>query len=179
LFTDTEMPGAAVGGVGERDRVPRRTGAGEEVEHDRVVGHGLEDPAHQPGRLGRLEDVPTIALSSATAVSVEPTSSAARWCAASCARPACSQSFWKTSTRARRAGLDRAADQVVGALVDRGATSATPPAAVAEDRPISWPPSNGAVRTRPVSGSPHSGKCSVRAVTGLNFLLVLRSGRCR
>ena len=45
--------------------------------------------------------------------------------------------------------------------------------------PISTAPSNGVVRTAPLSGSPHTVKCSVRAVTGLNFLFVLRSGRCR
>src|SRR6478752_5063655 len=48
---------AAVGGVLEGDRVPRRTATGEEVHHQRVVGHGAEDPADQPGRLRRLEDV--------------------------------------------------------------------------------------------------------------------------
>ena len=35
------------------------------------------------------------------------------------------------------------------------------------------------VATRPVSGSPYTAKCMVRAVTGLNFLFVFRSGRCR
>ena len=49
--------GAAVLGVLQRDGVTRRTAAGEEVEHHGVVGHGLEDPADQPGRLRRLEDV--------------------------------------------------------------------------------------------------------------------------
>ncbi len=44
---------------------------------------------------------------------------------------------------------------------------------------ISTAPSYGVVLTRPLSGSPQTAKWSVRAVTGLNFLLVLRSGRCR
>ena len=82
---------------------------------------------------------------------------------------------------ARPLAPDPAADQVVGARVDpRPPTSATPPAyrrrRPARSRPR---PANGSVRTAPVSGSPQTGKCSVRAVTGLNFLLVLRSGRCR
>ena len=51
------VPGAAVLGVLQGDRVPRRTAAGEEVEHPGVVGHGGQDPPHQPGRLRRLEDV--------------------------------------------------------------------------------------------------------------------------
>jgi hypothetical protein len=33
------------------------------------------------------------------------------------------------------------------------------------------------VATRPVTGSPYSAKWRVGDVTGLNFLLVLRSGR--
>ena len=44
---------------------------------------------------------------------------------------------------------------------------------------ISTEPANGCVATRPVEGSPQTGKWRVRAVVGLNFLLVLRSGRCR
>ena len=49
--------GAAVGDVLERHGVPGRAAAGEEVHHHRVGRHRLQDPAHQPGRLGRLEDV--------------------------------------------------------------------------------------------------------------------------
>src|SRR3954454_39282 len=46
-----------VGQVLQRDRVSRRTAAGEEVEHPGVEGHRLEDPPEQPRRLGRLEEV--------------------------------------------------------------------------------------------------------------------------
>ena len=49
--------GAAVGDVLQGDRVARRAGAGEEVEHHDVVRHRLQQPPHQAGRLRRLEDV--------------------------------------------------------------------------------------------------------------------------
>ena len=139
----------------------------------------------RPVGLGDSKTCPTTTLSSATAVSVEPTSSASQMVRSFFRRPPgpsrCSQSFWKTSTRSPRAPLDHPADQVVGALLDqRPPTTATPPAGRRRTPARSPPaPSNGAALTRPLTGSPYTGKCRVRAVTGLNFLLVLRSGRCR
>ena len=82
-----------------------------------------------PVGLGDSKTWPTIALSSATAVSVEPTSSASQMVRSFLRRPVrCSQSFWKTSTRSPAGPLIRRQTRSSGRCVDqRRATSATPP----------------------------------------------------
>ena len=123
-------------------------------------------------------------MSSATAVSVEPISSASqivrsflRRAAPSGARRAVR---WKTSTRSPAVPRTRRQTRSSGRSSIRGRDQRQ---TAGEPSPktglISTAPSNGDVRTSPVSGSPQIAKCRVGAVSGLNFLLVLRSGSRR
>ena len=138
----------------------------------------------RPVGFGDSKTWPTIALSSATAVSVEPTSSASQIVRSFLRRPPgpsrCSQSFWNTSTRSPSRPLMTRQTRSSGRCSIRGAdhrhTAGRPSPNTGS---ISTAPSKGVGATRPDTGSPYTGKCKVRAVTGLNFLLVLRSGRCR
>ena len=137
-----------------------------------------------PVGFGDSKTCPTISLSSATAVSVEPTSSASQivrsFLRRSPPESRCSQSFWNTSARSPRRPLitrhTRSSGRCSISGADHRHTAGRPSPNTGS---ISSAPANGVVLTRPLVGSPYTGKCSVRAVTGLNFLFVLRSGRCR
>ena len=175
---------AAVLGVGQRDGVPGGAAAGEGVEHARrptAWCRGSGAPARSAWatrRRGR-----PASLSSATAVSVEPISSLSQMVRSFLRRPPsrCSQSRWKMSARSPSLPWMVRHTRSSGRSSTSGADQRhTAGRAVAEDgqqlhrarRRRRW-------RRARWHGSPYSGKCSVRAVTGLNFLLVLRSGRWR
>ena len=137
-----------------------------------------------PVGLGDSKTWPMSSLSSATAVSVEPISSESQIVRSFLRRPpvAVQPVPLEDVDPLAVAALDLAADQVVGTLVDpRPATSATRPGA-RRRRPARSParPSNVAP-SRPARspGRPTPGSAGCGAVTGLNFLLVLRSGRWR
>ena len=130
--------------------------------------------------LGDSKTWPTSALSSATAVSVEPISSASQMVRSFLRRPPsrCSQSRWKMSARSplrpRITRHSRSSGRSSTRGLDHRHTAGRPSPKTGVSAVL---PSNSLVATRPVTGSPYSGKWSVGALTGLNFLLVLRSGR--
>ena len=138
----------------------------------------------RPVGFGDSKTWPTMSLSSATAVSVEPTSSANQMVRSFLRRTPrasrSSQSFWNTSTRmparprTRRQTRSSGRRSTSGALHRHTAGVPSP-----KTGSTSTAPEKSTVRTSPVSGSPYNGKCMVRAVTGLNFLLVLRNGSRR
>ena len=130
-------PGAAVLGVLQRDRVARRTAAGEEVEHHarrRASSRGSAGSARSAWATRRRGRRSPSARRPRCRSSRSPRR--ARWCAASCGGPACSQSFWNTSTRSPLRPLTRRQTRSSG----RSSISGRRPApdrrpAVAEDRP--------------------------------------------
>ena len=143
-------PGAAVLLVGEGDRVARRAAAGEEVEDHHVVRHGREDPPHQPGRLGRLEDVPDDLLElgdrGVGGADLLGQPDRAQLLAPAARASRCSQSFWNTSTRSPLLPLIRRQTRSSRPLVDqRPAPSPHRRRPSPKTGAISWPPSNGPV----------------------------------
>ena len=110
-----------------RPRSPARPRApsyrsGEEVEHQRVVGPNMSRIRRSsPVGLGDSKTWPTICFSSATAVSVEPISSASQIVRSFLRRPSCSQSFWNTSTRSPSRPLTRRQTRSSGRLSISGA----------------------------------------------------------